>query len=828
MILAQLAKFVKNKAINIVVAVTIVTILFTFFLPSLTFETNLSEFLPDNELVRANSRVSDYFGRDYRVHYIYVTEHNRHNDILSAEAIREQYDIAQKARSLDGVTGTISIAEIINVICEQFPFLNKSVPDCTNEELNDVKDTLIGVLNGSINYTYYLQYIGTNSDFEFSMEDINSVIDIFLPSSFDATSNTRAKSTIILVQINGSISLSDSKQTAVELRDAITSDDYSELKLEHTGASLIGADIDENSNTSFILLGLGIIVFIVIVLALTFRRATYVILPLITLIIATVWTFGTMAAIGLEFTVIDVAVIPLIIGLGVDYSVHISRRYQEELKRGRSIENALNKTIKLVGSALILATITTVIAFMANITSDILPIRDFGIICGLGIFYAFLLTITFQSSCRYLIDKNAKKTSIIEEEKEPLVIDMGTKTASRSVTTFPVLIIILVAIITSGAFVLSMNVRTEFSDADFLPENWDAVQTQENMRDEFSASSYSQAFILIEADMDEGQSISTPSTLRSINDTVYQIQDDRHVVMIAGKARTVSIIDYIRSALENNQTLANMTDLDNDGIPDDEDSVKMVFDYLWNTRHSIDPLSSSTSTSSELETILHRDENGNYDATIIRVYVNTGSSSKIRKMYEELQDDLDNVDYDSSDTIVTGGAVLTITTMDSLQESQIISTVVAILFSVIILMVIYRSPILGLMSIVPVVLSAIWIVGTMYVFSISLNVTTVMVTALTIGLGLDYSIHIVERFREERLKKQSIESAIQKTIKNTGKALFISALTTIFGFIILIISPMPPIQNFGVITAITIFYSAGLAIVFLPIMLGIWAKRQKS
>ena len=125
-------------------------------------------------------------------------------------------------------------------------------------------------------------------------------------------------------------------------------------------------------------------------------------------------------------------------------------------------------------------------------------------------------------------------------------------------------------------------------------------------------------------------------------------------------------------------------------------------------------------------------------------------------------------------------------------------------------------------------LSAVWIVGTMYIFSISLNVLTVMVTALTIGLGLDYAIHIIERFREERSKSRSIEVSIQRTIKNTGKALFISALTTVFGFIILVISPMPPIQHFGFITATTIIYSALLAVVVLPIMLGLWAKWHEN
>ncbi len=823
-----MAKFIEKKAVNIIVVVIIFTIAFAFFLPALSFETNLSKFLPENELVRANRRVSDYFGQDFRVHYIYVTEHNRHHDVLAPEAIREQFELTQTAKTIDGVIGTISIAEIINEICINIPLINKSIPECSNIELENVVDTLMGILDGSINFTYYLQYIESDSEFVLTIDDINAVADMFLPHNFDATdpATQKSPSTIILVQLNGSLSISAAKRTAVALRDEITNDDFAEINVEHTGADLISADIDENSNVSFILLGAGIVILIIIVLALSFRRISYVVLPLVTLVLATIWTFGTMVLLDIEFTIIEVAVIPLIIGLGVDYSVHISRRYQEELKGGKSIETSMINTIKIVGAALVLAVLTTAIAFMANVTSDIKPIRDFGIVCGLGIFYAFLLTLFFQSPLRYLIDKHAKKSPIIAEEREPLVIDIGTETATKSVTYYPVLVIIIVAIITTGAIILGMNVRTEFSDTDFLPEDWDTVMTQETLQSEFNGSSYSQAFILIEAEPTKGESIATPATLLNINETLGFIADDEYVVKVAGRARTTSILDYVKRALLDNTTLANLTDPNHDGIPDDDSSVQFVFDYLFDHQYSIDPLAVNNSIKSELETIIHRNSIGNYDATIIRVYVNPCASNEIREMYHDLRNDLDAVDFGTIETIVTGGAVLAITTMDSLQESQIVSTIVAVIFSVIILMILYRSIALGLMIIVPVVLSAIWIVGTMYIFSISLNVLTVMVTALTIGLGLDYSIHIVERFREERCKAQSIERSIQLTIKNTGKALFISALTTVFGFVILLISPLPPIQHFGLITAITIVYSAGLAVVVLPIMLGIWAKRQ--
>ena len=103
----------------------------------------------------------------------------------------------------------------------------------------------------------------------------------------------------------------------------------------------------------------------------------------------------------------------------------------------------------------------------------------------------------------------------------------------------------------------------------------------------------------------------------------------------------------------------------------------------------------------------------------------------------------------------------------------------------------------------------------MALLGITLNVLPVMVTALTIGLGIDYAIHIIERYREE-IAHTSEKQAIETTILRTGSALFVSGLTTVSGFAVLFLSPMPLVRNFGIITAATIVYSLIIAIFVLP------------
>ena len=134
---------------------------------------------------------------------------------------------------------------------------------------------------------------------------------------------------------------------------------------------------------------------------------------------------------------------------------------------------------------------------------------------------------------------------------------------------------------------------------------------------------------------------------------------------------------------------------------------------------------------------------------------------------------------------------------------------------------------LGIMTMLPVIFCVIWILGTMYVLGISLNIMTLMVTSLTIGIGVDYGIHISHRFIEDIDEFENVSDAIHNTVTHTGVALFGGATTTIAGFGLISFASMPPIAQFGLITALTILYSSIASIFVLPTFLVMWAKWKK-
>jgi predicted RND superfamily exporter protein len=178
--------------------------------------------------------------------------------------------------------------------------------------------------------------------------------------------------------------------------------------------------------------------------------------------------------------------------------------------------------------------------------------------------------------------------------------------------------------------------------------------------------------------------------------------------------------------------------------------------------------------------------------------------------------------------MVTGENSMMFVIMESMTESQILSTGICLILAGLVLILAYRNILLGLITMIPVSISTIWIIGTMYLIGYSLNVMTIMITSLTIGLGITYAIHAVERFRQTADKTGDVLQSVSETIGHTGTALAIAAITTITGFGMLIFTPMPIEQQFGIITAITILYAFLTSIFILPPVLFFWGKWRKK
>jgi len=648
-------------------------------------------------------------------------------------------------------------------------------------------------------------------------DDIKVAAEGFL--SKDYLEDGKPKASLMIVSLDASMDYDETIEINNEMVDFIEklNDDTKYVTLEVTGEGVISTQMNEVTTEANTIIMPMIFIIILSVLYISFRRPSYVVLPIICLLISTIWLFGTMVILGIAFSTIAVALVPLIMGLGVDYSVHISHNYKTELSKGRTPGEAIKKSVLEIGTAMFLAMLTTVIAFLSFLSSNIPPIRDFGILLALGILYTFITSITILAAIRYVVDKRKDMYNNNKKQFSKLNNFMGL--FAQKILCHQKIIIIVLVILTLIFAYGAVNIKSGFDFNSFIPDDNPAMKVFGKIEDDFPFSGQDQEFILLEGD------VATVESIKAIKQTHENFKDDKYVSRnVDGTVKDSSIYTIINQAVDNNETLLGKFNIDeSSNIPKTDNDLKKLIDYLYENENY----------KTQVQSVISKEKN-RYNAAIIRVYVAIESEGKkadefsadMKSLSEELNDDIE--DYGDVKATVTGPYIITDRITGSMTESQIYSTLISMVLASIVLILVYRRPTLGFIALIPVLISIVWILGTMYFIDYTLNILTITVTSITIGIGIDYAIHATERFRLVADRTGDPEAAVCETIQHTGGALLIAALTTTLGFIMLVFAPIPPQVQFGVITSMTIVYSFITSVLLLPLILVRWAKWTKK
>ncbi len=830
--------YIRKRWIFSVAAVAIVTILMGLQLSGISFSISFSQFLPDSESVRAKDRIDTYFPWDSNVHYLLFEESNAEDDVLTPDSLRLGYHISTEIERLEGVREVQSIPFFCNNI---LAYLGEAgIEENTDTELDNLTDLLTKLLFDEEPESLLSTIMGMDADTSANLvSEVRLAADIFLSKDF--SKDGKASSMIALVFLDQNLSGDQRKDTVAEIEDLCDSivldppedlltppSSESPFSIEHTGEDLSLMQIDREVNESKYILSAAALLFIGTVLYFSFRRISRVLLPMITLALALVWTFGTTSFLGLENSPLDLAVIPLVVGLGVDFSIHLLKRYDEECNLADihdedSRERAFTISGREVSRALIIAAGTTVFAFLVNVFSKVEPVSNFGITCAIGIAFSLLLTLFFLFPItamldQYMVMKHRKRYEFFLERgsRTPFFIGRTMKNIARSVTRYPVLVLIVVILITTVGLISGVRVAREFSMDDFVSEDLEARQVERKVRDDFRASSMSRVFYLYEGEGDPG-----PETIGDMADKMLYIEETPHVVRVDGEPRTNSLFSLMGLAMDVNASLAGRFNFDstyhtplNNCTGDD---VIDLIEYLENN-HTVCNIVANTTFSQELEKVYLRRSDTNGYAAIIAIHVNSRTWEESKELVVQLKKGQSDGTEEDAETELTGLTVMVVETVENMQSSQINGTVMSLVLALIILFLLYRSIRYSLIAIFPVILTTVWVLGFMFLLSIPLNILTITVTSLTIGIGVDYSVHIIQRFREES-RDHEPNDAMKRTLKSTGSSIFMSAISTVSGFLILISSPLPVSRIFGLITALAVTFAFILSCALVPLVL---------
>ena len=545
---------------------------------------------------------------------------------------------------------------------------------------------------------------------------------------------------------------------------------------------------------------------------------------------------GYLGIIGPPNQVSQIAPI-ILIGLGVDYAIHFTSRYREEIGSGNTIIGSTSSTLKSVGIALTLATLATIVGFLTNIVSPLPELKDFGILVSSGIFFAFFLVMTFVPAIRTLLDKRAEAKDRISKEAflssgESLLNKIAASSGIIPKKLKLVALTLLVAISGYGYFSFS-NLETIFEFTDFLPEDSPVVQTLDLLTEEFGGGFGETTSVLI-----EGENLATPEMHNALIESLNNLSEKENIVVYAGNVAAESVVGTLGQLLAPEGTVPNapsaMPDMEllatlgsygvdllsgSQGIDalrvKDSGDVQGLYEYLVNY------------DSEAFLAYLYFNQDNKVTALQVRISTSAGSLGAAQ-LRDDIYDAFTPLSSIGVSIAATNDAIVTQSVSDLISESQFQSLIFAILASMLFLIIYYlidiRKPFLGVITILPVVAIVMGTYLGMYLLEIPLNPVTSTLSGLAIGIGVPFVIHVTNRFREVLSSSDNPVEAVKTTLKTTGGSLFGSAFTTMAGFGILMTSSLKPFQQMGIVVVVALGFALVASILILPTLLVIWAN----
>ena len=572
------------------------------------------------------------------------------------------------------------------------------------------------------------------------------------------------------------------------------------------------------------LIGLALLLIVVLLLLFT-RTFSDTLLTLTGLILSISWIVGAEGWLGPNgLGVIGPpsslsAMVPvIIISLTVDYAIQSISHYREQRVAGEPVLQAVRVGLRNVTVPLTLAAVTTIVSLLATLFSPIGVIGDFGVVAGMGVGMSLIVMLTLLPAGRTIIDRRREARGRLAPARPisnalPGISQLAEK-LGKSVTRWPAPYLLGVLAVTIGLGFAARGLHSEFSIKDVLPRGGHVLEDMNTLEAAVGGST-ELASLLLRAEVTETR------TLLNIQDLTTAFEDgNRRPQAVAGPIQA-SYYSYLGDWI------------DDSGVPGDKYDPELAALFQESTAGvELDPtlmqefLDKLVAREPDLARFLINDPDG-IDTMLLQFPTYLGNPGQIRTLQEDIEDLWLG---DDSGITATSVNIVSMAVTDQItdRQTEAIGTTIAIALGIlsIFFWVTLRQPSLGIVAVGPIVLVLISVLGTMALLNIPYTLITSIITALSIGIGVDYTIHIIHRYREEFAHLRNPEQAAIRTLSTTGSALLGSALTTAFGFGVLIASPLLASQQFGITATITIVYSLIVSVtVVLPAMV-VWGAYQ--
>lgn len=822
-IIRFLARAVERRPLIVVAVTAVLSVAFAFLTIFVAQSSTGGQegFSPDNPEIAAATRIGELFGEESTQSVMQVVVTSESGNVISADGLKA-------ADAVVAALGESEYATVLSGDAQQPGIVTFMAPVQQGAAEQDIDTSGFDDATVQDFYSTALSQAGDQLGF------VSQLV------------NEDGSAGLILVFVDTTDDVDAQVEREVGIADVITAlDTGSDIELRPFGFNLLFADGAGFEAEIGRLFGSAFLIIIAILLFVYWLkprgekanrrrslRRTFADmgLTMLTIVLAIFWMNGIGALLqqaGLigEFNEISQIVPILLIGLGVDYGIHLTSRYREEVGEGETVDGGIRAAIGTVGVALALATLTTMIGFLTNAFNPIPALKDFGILAAIGIGSSFILMMTFVPAVRELMDRRAEARgelprSAMGATSERLLPQIMEKTSVLAVRAPIVTLIVTLALGFLGYLGLS-NISTEFSFTDFLPDDSPMVQTFEILNEEFGGGFGETTQVLLEGDL------STPASFNAISEASANMADTSDVLTFQTPVGVQAAVNSPVSVVQ--QLLIPGPD----GMAANPDFAQFAI------QSGFDPSSGSMSADADVVAIFEaaakaapdqmsavlQFADGTPTAGLMEVSTQAGENRAL-DLRDDLVSDLAPVAGLGVQATPTSQNIIGGVVVNSLSSSQVTSLLITLIAATVVLVINFwfenRRPFLGVITMLPVALVVLWTFGLMYLSGIPFGPVTATLTGLAVGIGVPYTIHMARRFEEDRVRFDDVNDAIRSTTRHTGGALAGSAFTTAAGFGILVTSTLTPFQQMGQVTAYAIILSLFGSVLVLPSMLVLW------
>ncbi|BBM02138.1 RND family transporter [Microbulbifer sp. GL-2] len=595
-----------------------------------------------------------------------------------------------------------------------------------------------------------------------------------------------------------------------------------EAELFLGGVTMITSDMITFIKSDLVVFGVGILAFIILTLLLIFRQPRWVLLPLLTCVTTAVMILGLLSWLDWRMTVISANFVALLLIITLAITIHLAVRYREYIAQnpqwGR--EQLVLQTVRFMAKPCLYTALTTIVAFVSLVVSGIRPVIDFGWMMTMGVTLALVLSFLIIPSFLMILPKREGRVS--EDNSHAFTLRFS-RFAERH--KFVVLGVALLAAVVSVVGFSQLKVENRFID--YFDDSTEIYQGM-LVIDRRLGGTVTLDIILDKPEIEEPafEGEEDPFAMEAEEDPFAveedpfasddpfggeeESQEQSYWFTVAGLTKLEQLHDYLEQQPETGkvQSLATL--------------FKVARDLKGGQLNDFELAVANTSLPPEIRSVLvnpYLSAENNQARITLRV-METDPNLRRGELIERIYDYAHNEMGIAPENIhQTGLLVLYNNMLQSLFKSQILTLGAVFVGILLMFLVLFRSLSIAIIALVPNMLAACVVLGGMGLAGIPLDMMTITIAAITVGIGVDHAIHYLYRFRAEFAKDGNYLATMHRSHATIGRAMFYTAITIIAGFSILALSKFVPSIYFGLLTALAMSAALLGSLTLLPLLL---------